>query len=185
EEKLPRVMDYGGGFSTDTGPLGLLEFSNVNLMNKLRQGAIRLRLSGQQQRLRLEYLDPRFARYGKRQFAPLALTVEYQRDSTVTRFFRSAIDRGTMGIVQRLDEKGNPIDIFGDRVNEPTINRFTAAVETQRVLDRRTRSIIFGRFSYEDVRLFNLESLVVRPILEPDDKIRLSRFGVSFVRDTR
>ena len=90
-----------------------------------------------------------------------------------------------MGIVQRLDEDGNPIDIFGNEVNEPTINRFTAAIETQRVLDRRTRTIIFGRYSYEDVRLFNLESLVVRPILEPDSKVRLSRFGASLVRDTR
>jgi hypothetical protein len=90
-----------------------------------------------------------------------------------------------MGIVQRVDEEGNPIDIFGNQVNEPTINRFTAAVETQRVLDRRTRSIIFGRLSYEDVRLFNLESLVVRPILEPDSKVRLARIGASFVRDTR
>ena len=51
EEKKPRVMDYGGGFSTDTGPLGLLELSNVNFMNKLRQGAMRLRMSSQQQRL--------------------------------------------------------------------------------------------------------------------------------------
>jgi outer membrane protein insertion porin family len=130
-------------------------------------------------------LDPRFARYNKYQFAPLAVSVEYQRDSTITRFFRSAIDRGTMGIVQRLDEEGNPIDIFGNQVNEPTINRFTVAVETQRVLDRRSRTILFARYSYEDVRLFNLESLVVRPILEPDDKIRLSRLGVSLVRDTR
>ena len=113
EEKKPRVMDYGGGFSTDTGPLGLLEFSNVNLMNKLRHGAMRLRASQRQQLLRFEYVDPRFARYGERQFAPLALTVEYQRDSTVTRFFRSAIDRGTNGIVQRLDEDGNPVDEFG------------------------------------------------------------------------
>jgi outer membrane protein assembly factor BamA len=53
------------------------------------------------------------------------------------------------------------------------------------VLDRRTRTIIFGRYSYEDVRLFNLESLVVQPILQPDSKVRLSRFGASFVRDTR
>ena len=52
------------------------------------------------------------------------------------------------------------------------------------MLDRRTRTIIFAVYSYEDVRLFNLESLVVRPILEPDDKIRLSRLGF-FVRDTR
>ena len=162
EEKPPNVMDYGGGYSTDSGALGLFEISNVNLMNRLRHGAMRLRASGRQQLVRLEYLDPRFARYNKYDFAPLAASVEYQRDSTITRFFRSAIDRGTMGIVQRLDEDGNPIDIFGNQVNEPTINRFTAAIETQRVLDRRTRTIIFGRYSYEDVRLFNLESLVVQ-----------------------
>ena len=185
EEKQPNVMDYGGGYSTDAGALGLFEISNVNLMNRLRQGAMRLRASRLQQRVRLEYLDPRFARYNKYDFAPLAASVEYQRDSTITRFFRSAIDRGTMGIVQRLDENGNPIDIFGNQVHEPTINRFTATLETQRVLDRRTRTIIFGRYSYDDVRLFNLESLVVRPILEPDKKVRLSRFGASLVRDTR
>ena len=185
EEKKPRVMDYGGGFSTDAGALGLFEISNVNLMNKLRHGAMRLRASRLQQLVRLEYLDPRFARYNKTQFAPLSASLQYMRDSTVTRFFRSAIDRGTMGIVQRLDEDGNPIDIFGARVNEPTINRFTAALETQRVLDRDTRTIVFGRVSYEDVRLYNLESLVVRPILEPDKKVRLARIGASFVRDTR
>jgi outer membrane protein insertion porin family len=185
EEKKPRVMDYGGGFSTDAGALGLFEISNVNLMNRLRQGAMRLRASPRQQLVRLEYIDPRFARYNETQFAPLAASLQYQRDSTITRFFRSAIDRGTMGIVQRLDEDGNPIDIFGNQVNEPTINRFTATLETQRILDRKTRSIVFGRFSYEDVRLFNLESLVVRPILEPDKKIRLARLGASYVRDTR
>jgi outer membrane protein insertion porin family len=185
EEKKPRVMDYGGGYSTDTGLLGLFEISNVNLFSRLRQGGFRLRASNRQQLIRLDYLDPRFARYGNNKFAPLAASVEYQRDSTITRFFRSAIDRGTMGIVQRLDEDGNPIDIFGVRVNEPTINRFTAAVETQRVLDQKSRTIVFARYSYEDVRLYNLESLVVRPILEPDKKIRLSRFGFSFVRDTR
>jgi len=185
EEKKPRVMDYGGGFSTDAGPLGLFEISNVNLMNKLRQGAMRLRVSSRQQLLRVEYLDPRFARYNKTNFAPLALSVEYNRDSTITRFFRSAIDRGTMGIVQRLDEKGNPIDIFGVRVHEPTINRFTAAVETQRVLDQKSHTIVFGRYSYEDVRLYNLESLVLKPILLPDRAVRLSRIGGSQVRDTR
>jgi outer membrane protein insertion porin family len=185
EEKKPNVMDYGGGYSTDAGALGLFEISNVNFMNKLRHGALRLRASRLQQLVRLEYLDPRFARYNKTDFAPFAASVEYMRDSTVTRFFRSAIDRGTMGIVQRLDEEGNPINIFGERVNEPTINRFTAALETQRVLDRKTRTIVFGRISYEDVRLYNLESLVVRPILEPDKKVRLARIGGSLVRDTR
>jgi len=185
EEKKPRVMDYGGGYSTDTGPLGLFELSNVNLMNKLRQGAMRLRVSKQQQILRFDYLDPRFKRFGERQFVPLALSLEYQRDSTVTRFFRSAIDRGTLGIVQRLDDKGHPLDDFGFRVKEPTINRFTAAIETQRVLNQKTHSIVFARYSYEDVRLFNIQSLLVKPILQPDRAVRLSRFGGSYVRDTR
>ena len=127
EEKKPRVMDYGGGFSTDAGVLGLFEISNVNLMNRLRHGAMRLRASRLQQLLRFEYLDPRFVRYRKNQFAPLGVSLEYRRDTTITRFFRSAIDRGTDGIVQRLDEEGNPIDEFGARVSEPTINRFTFA----------------------------------------------------------
>jgi outer membrane protein insertion porin family len=178
-------MDYGGGYSTDYGALGLFEISNVNLLDRLQQGAIRVRASGRQQLVRFEYFDPRFARYNETDFAPLSASVEYQRDSTITRFFRSAIYLGTMGIVQRLDEDGNPINIFGVRVNEPTINRFTAAVETQRVLDKKSHTIVFARYSYEDVRLYNLESLVVRPILEPDRKVRLSRFGGSLVRDTR
>jgi outer membrane protein insertion porin family len=185
EEKKPYVMDYGGGYSTDAGALGLFEISNVNLMNTLRQGAMRIRASSRRQLVRFEYLDPRFVRYNKTQFAPFAASVEYQRDTTITRFFRSAIDRGTMGIVQRVDENGNAIDIFGMQVNEPTINRFTAAVETQRVIDEKSRTIVFGRYSYEDVRLYNLESLVVRPILEPDRKVRLSRIGAALVRDTR
>jgi outer membrane protein insertion porin family len=185
EEKKPRVLDYGGGYSTDTGPLGLLELSNVNFMNKLRHTAARLRMSQQQQRLRLEYLDPRFKKYGDRRFAPLGITLEYQRDSTVTRFFRSAIDRGTMGIVQRVDKEGNPLDDFGARVNEPTINRFTAAIETQRVINPKTHSAVFVRYSYEDVRLFNLESLLIKPLLLPDRAVRMSRLGTSFIRDTR
>lgn len=185
EEKKPRVMDYGGGYSTDTGPLGLFEISNINLFNKLRQGALRLRGSRRQQAVRLEYFDPHFARYGEKQFAPLSLSLQYRRDSTLTRFFRSAIDRGTMGIVQRLDEHGNPIDVFGVRVGEPTINRFTFSAETQRGLSQKTRSVLFARYMYEDVRLFNLDSLVIKNILEPDSVVRLSRFGLSFVRDTR
>jgi outer membrane protein insertion porin family len=185
EEKKPRVMDYGGGYSTDMGPLGLFELSNVNLMNKLRQGAVRLRVSRRQQSVQFEYFDPHFAEYGKKKFAPLTLSVQYQRDSTVTRFFRSAIDRGTFGIVQRLDANGNAIDELGFKTGEPTINRFTFSAETQRVLDQKTRTILFARYSYEDVRLYNLESLLLEDILKPDRAIRLSRFSSSLVRDTR
>jgi outer membrane protein insertion porin family len=185
EEKRPRVIEYGGGYSSDTGPLGLVELTNVDFMNKLRQGAVRLRASPRQQLVRFEFLDPRFARYGKKQFAPLGLSAQYLRDSTITRFFRSTIDRGTFGIVQRLDAKGNPIDVLGNRVGEPTINRFTFSVETQRVLSQQRHSIVFLRYNYEDVRLRNIDSLLIKDVLQPDQVVRLSRFGTSFVYDTR
>ena len=185
EEKRPRVMDYGGGYSTDLGPLGIFELTNVNFMNKLRTAAMRIRVSQRQQLVRFELLDPRFLQYGKRQFAPLAISLQYLRDSSITRFFRSTIDQGTDGIVQRLDADGNPIDQFGNPVGEPTINRFTFGLETQRVLSQKSHSIIFFRYNYEDVRLRNIESLLLQPILQPDQVVRLSGPGVSFVYDTR
>ena len=192
EERKPRVMTYGGGYSTDTGPLGIFEIRDVNLFGKLRQGAMRLRASGRTQLLRFEYLDPRFRSYATNQFAPLSLSLEYERDTTVTRFFRSTIDRGNFGIVQRLDPQGRPIDVNcanendpNCRAGEPTINRLVFTAETQRVLSDATHSIVFARYSYEDVRLFNINSLLLAPVLRPDRVVRLSRFGASFVRDTR
>jgi outer membrane protein insertion porin family len=185
EEKRPRVIEYGGGYSSDTGVGGLLELTNVDFMNKLRQGAIRIRASQRQQLIRFEFLDPRYFHYGKKQFSPLALSAQYLRDSTITRFFRSTIDRGTFGIVQRLDAKKNPIDVFGIPVGEPTINRLTFGIETQRVLSQRLHSLLFLRYNYEDVRLRNIQSLVIQPILQPDQVVRLSGPGASFVYDTR
>ncbi|HEY0547917.1 MAG TPA: POTRA domain-containing protein [Pyrinomonadaceae bacterium] len=185
EELKPRILGYGGGFSTDNGPLGFVDLRNVNLFGQLRQGALRVRGSRRQQTLRLEYFDPRFRSYGAGQFAPLTISAEYTRDSSITRFFRSTIDKGAFGIVQRLDEHGNPIDAFGKPASVPTINRFTFNIETQRVVNSQTRSILFLRYSYEDVRLFHLNSLLIQPILQPDRAVRLSRFGAAFVRDTR
>jgi outer membrane protein insertion porin family len=185
EEKKPRVIEYGGGYSTDTGALGLLELTNVNFQNKLRQGAIRIRASQRQELIRFEFIDPRYFHYGKKQFSPLAISAQYLRDSTITRFFRSTIDRGTFGIVQRLDAKGKPIDVLGNRVGQPTIDRLTFGIETQRVLSQKLHSILFLRYNYEDVRLRNIESLLLQPILQPDQVVRLSGFGTSFVIDTR
>jgi outer membrane protein insertion porin family len=185
EEKRPRVVEYGGGYSTDTGAGGLLELTNVDYMNKLRQGAIRIRASQRRQLIRFEFLDPRYFHYGKKQFSPLALSAQYLRDSTITRFFRSTIDRGTFGVVQRLDAKGNPIDVLGNRVGQPTIDRLTFSIETQRVLSQKSHSLLFLRYNYEDVRLRNIESLLLQPILQPDQVVRLSGPGASFVFDTR
>jgi outer membrane protein insertion porin family len=193
EERQSVTTDYIVGFSTDTGALGGFELRHVNLFGQLRQGAFRSRFSRLQQLVRFEYFDPRFRRYGEKSFAPLSLSLQYQRDTSVTRFFRSTIDRGSRGIVQRFDEEGNLIDEFGQPVGAPSINRLSFTAETQRDLELelspsgavRRRSTIFLRYNYEDVRLFNIGSLLIAPLLRPDQAIRLSRFGASFARDTR
>jgi len=196
EERAPRVLDYGGGFSTDTGALGIFELRNTNLLGRLRQGALRVRASQRRQLVQLEYFDPRFDQYGKdKQFMPLIVSAQYSRDTTVTRFFRSTVDRGANGIVQRLDPEGKPIDLLlGTPAGNPTINRATFNIETRRDFEPlrdennnilRQQSTLFLRYTYEDVRLINIESLLIRDILQPDRTVRLSRFSGSFARDTR
>ena len=193
EERKSLTTEYIVGFSTDTGALGGFEVRNTNLFGRLRQGAIRTRFSRQQQLARFEYFDPRFRRYGGKSFAPLSFSVQYQRDTAVTRFFRTTIDRGTNGIVQRFDEEGNLIDELGQDVAGPSINRFTVNLETSRDLEykltatgaQRKRTTLFLRYNYEDVRLLNVESLLIANILRPDSGVRLSRFGASLARDTR
>jgi outer membrane protein assembly factor BamA len=184
EDKL-RNLEYGGGYSTDTGPLGFVSIRNVNLFGNLWQGAARTRVSQRQQLVRLDFLDPRWRGYGENRFMPLSLSAQYQRDSTVTRFFRSTVDRGSFGIVQRLNANGQPVDEFGRETGVPTINRFTFNAETQRVLDKKSHNIILARYAYEDVRLYQIGSLLIADILRPDQVVRLSRLGASFYRDTR
>jgi outer membrane protein insertion porin family len=185
EEQSPRVATFGGGYSTDEGAFGLFDIRHVNLFGNLWQGGARIRMSRLQQLIQLDFLNPRFIREGKNKFAPLSITAQYQRDSTITRFFRSALDRGTMGIVQRLDEENNPIDVFGAETAEPTLNRLTLAAETSRTINKETRSILFLRYRFEDVRLYNIESLLIADLLRPDRKVRTSGFITTFVRDTR
>jgi outer membrane protein insertion porin family len=193
EERERITTDYIVGFSTDNGPLGGFEIRNVNLFGQLRQGAFRSRASRRQQLVRFEYFDPRFQRYGGRDFAPLTASVQYQRDTNVSRFFRSTIDRGANGIVQRFDEEGNLIDEFGNPAGEPSINRFSFNLETQRDLELelspagavRKRTTVFLRYSYEDVRLYSIDSLLIAPVLQPDADVRISRLAASLARDTR
>ncbi len=190
EEQAPRLIQYGGGFSTDEGPFGFFDIRHFNLLGRLYQGGARLRIGQRQQLAQIDFINPRFLRDGKNpdttiRYAPLTFTASYQRDSTVTRFFRSAFDNGTMGIVQRVDENGNPIDIFGVETGAPTLNRFTLSAETSRTISTKKRSIVFARYRFEDVRLYNIQSLLIRELLEPDAKIRISGFGFNFVRDTR
>ncbi|MBK7707744.1 MAG: BamA/TamA family outer membrane protein [Acidobacteria bacterium] len=190
EEQPPRLITYGGGFSTDAGPFGSFDIRHFNLFGKLQQGGARARISRLQQIFQVDYVNPRFISDGRsadgvRRFSPLTFTAQYQRDSTVTRFFRSAFDKGTFGVVQRIDANGNPIDQFGNNTGDPTINRLTLFAETSRTINYKERSLIFLRYRFEDVRLFNIESLLIKDLLLPDAKIRISGFGATYVRDTR
>jgi outer membrane protein insertion porin family len=185
EEQQPRLITYGGGFSTDFGANGFFDIRHFNLFGKLQQGGANVRVSRVQQLAQISYINPRFLPDGENRFSPLTFTAQYLRDSTVTRFFRSTFDRGTFGIVQRIDENGNPIDEFGRDTGAPTINRLTFSAETSRTISRKKRSILFVRYRFEDVRLFNIESLLVRDLLRPDAKVRISGFGANFAFDTR
>jgi outer membrane protein insertion porin family len=185
EEQPPRLMSYGGGYSTDVGLSGFFDIRHVNLFGNLWQGGARVKFSQRQQLVQFDFIDPRFLPDGKNRFAPLTLSAQFQRDSTVTRFFRSAFDRGTFGIVQRVDSSGNPIDQFGAPAGSPTINRFAFTAETSRTISRKNRSILFARARFEDVRLANIDSLLIKDLLLPDSRTRISGFGVTLVRDTR
>lgn len=190
EEEKPRLITYGGGFSTDEGAFGFFDIRHFNLFGNLYQGGARVRIGRRQQLAQVDFFNPRFLRDGKNRdgsirYAPLTLRAQYQRDSTVTRFFRSSFDKGTFGIVQRIDANGNPIDEFGVKAGDPTINRLTFSAETSRTISRRDRSILFARYRFEDVRLFNINSLLIKDLLLPDAKVRISGFGATFVRDTR
>ncbi len=190
EEEKPRLITYGGGYSTDNGPFGNFDIRHYNLLGSLYQGGARLRIGGRQQLAQIDFVNPRFMNDGKNkdgilQFAPLTFSAQYQRDSTITRFFRSSFDRGTFGVVQRVDENNKPIDDFGVNTKNPTINRLTLSAETSRTISRKTRSLLFVRYRFEDVRLFNIDSLLIKDLLTPDARIRISGFGATFVRDTR
>ncbi len=189
-EKKPRLLTYGGGFSTDLGWSGFFDIRHYNLFGRLAQGGAQVRWSQRQQLVQVDLLNPRFMKDGKDEdghqlFAPLTFSAQYQRDSTVTRFFRSTFDEGTFGIVQRVDEDGNPIDEFGTVVADPTINRFTISAETSKTISRKNRTIVFFKYRFENVRLQNIDSLLLEDLLRPDSKIRISGFSVTLVRDTR
>jgi outer membrane protein insertion porin family len=185
EEQKPRNLQYGSGYSTDTGPFVVASLSHNNLFGSLQQGNILARISRLQQLLQISFLNPYFLREGKGKFSPLRITAQYQRDATVTRFFRSAFDKGTFGIVQRLDPNGNPIDVFGNRTGNPTINRLTLTTEIQKNLNLKRRGVLFVKYRFEDIRLFKIGSLLIKDLLEPDAKVRISGFGVTTSFDTR
>ena len=190
EEQPARLITYGGGFSTDDGAFGFFDIRHLNLFGRLQQGGARVRVSQRQQLVQLDFIDPRFLDDGKTdrgiiRYAPLKITALFQRDQTVTRFFRSAFDQGTFGIVQRVDEQGNPIDVFGNKTGSPTIQRISLSVETSRTISTKKRALLFANYKFEQVNLLNIDSLLIRELLRPDSNIRTSGFGLNFAMDTR
>ena len=189
QEQPTRILTYGGGFSTDDGPNGFVGLQQVNFLGKLFQLNGRIRASRLQQLVQVDFTDPRFVHDPRAaspsSFAPLTLSAQYSRDTGVTRFFRTTLDKGTLGIVQRLDANGNPLDEFGAKTNSPSINRLTLNAETSRTLNPKTRSLLFVRYRFEDVRILNVRSLIVAPILLPDRSVRISGVGATFGFDTR
>ncbi|MEJ7616473.1 MAG: POTRA domain-containing protein [Pyrinomonadaceae bacterium] len=65
EEQKQRDLTYGFGYSTDNGPLGLVELRNNNLFGELQQGSVRIRASQRRQLARIEFFNPRFSGYGE------------------------------------------------------------------------------------------------------------------------
>src|SRR5215204_1134675 len=93
EEQAPRLMQYGGGASTDAGAFGFFDIRHFNLFGKLQQGGARIRASRLQQLAQIDFINPRFLRDGRNRdksirYSSLTFSAQYQRDSTVTRFFR-------------------------------------------------------------------------------------------------
>lgn len=196
-EDKQRVITFGAGVSTDDGPSGSVDVRFINLFGSFYQGGARVRASRRQQLVQFDFTNPRFLRdvraeqappldaQGGAVFAPLTVTAQFLRDTGVTRFFRTNIDRGTDGIVQRLDAEGNPIDVFGNRTSEPSIDRYTLNIETSRTLNRQSRSLLFVRYRFERVLLANVDSLLLAPILQPDRSVTISGIGATYARDTR
>src|SRR6201999_948331 len=57
--------------------------------------------------------------------------------------------------------------------------------ETNKTISRSQRSVVYFRYRFEDVRLLNIESLLIKDLLLADSRVRISGFGATFVRDTR
>lgn len=185
QEDQQRLLTYGGGVSSDDGPNGFASIRYYNLFGRLYQGGASARVSRRQQQVQLDFTNPRFLREADGRFAPLTVTAQYLRDTGVTRFFRTTLDKGAFGIVQRLDAEGNPIDEFGAETSVPSVNRYSLNVETSRTINQKTRSLLFLRYRVEQVQLLNVQSLLVAPLLTPDRNVRISGFGATFARDTR
>ncbi|MGH9753366.1 MAG: translocation/assembly module TamB domain-containing protein [Blastocatellia bacterium] len=165
EETDPLTLFYLLGYSTDEGPRGTVQFTNTNLFNRLILGSLRLRGSQVEQLAQLQLVDLR--PWGTKW--PTTLSAFYQRDSDVEPFVRRRLIDGNVA-------PGSRGQSFG-------INRFVSFIQTQRKLS--DRMFIRFRYSFQNVKLFNLENIPEIEVTRNEPALRLGLFSAGFTRETR
>ena len=74
EEQAPRILSYGGGYSSDLGTSGFVDLRHFNFMGNLWQAGTRVQMSPRQQLIQLDFVHPRFVPDGEKRFAPITLS---------------------------------------------------------------------------------------------------------------
>jgi outer membrane protein insertion porin family len=165
EEADPLSLFYLLGYSTDEGPRGTIQFTHSNLFERLILGSLRLRGSGEEQLAQLQLTDLR--PWGKRW--PTTFSTFYQRDSDLHPFVRRRL----------IDDNVEP----GSRGQSFGINRYVGFIQTQRKLTDRT--LIRFRYSFQNVKLFDLENIPEIEVTRNESALRLGLFSAGFTRETR
>ncbi|HZF40965.1 MAG TPA: translocation/assembly module TamB domain-containing protein [Blastocatellia bacterium] len=164
-EADPLSLFYLLGYSTDEGPRVTVQFTHTNLFDRLLVGTLRLRGSLEEQLAQLQLTDLR--PWGKRW--PTVFSAFYQRDSDVRPFVRGRLINGDV-------EPSSKGQSFG-------INRFVGFIQTERKLSNRMA--LRFRYSFQNVKLFNLENIPDIEVTRNEPSLRLSEFSAGFTRETR
>ncbi len=165
EEADPLSLFYLLGYSTDEGPRGAIQFTHANLFERLILGSLRLRGSREEQLAQLQLTDLR--PWGRRW--PTTFSAFYQRDSDLRPFVRRRL-------INEAVEPGSEGQSFG-------VNRFVGFIQTQRKLT--DRSLMRFRYSFQNVKLFDLENIPEIEVTRNEPALRLGLFSVGFTRETR
>ncbi len=163
-EAKPLLVTYGIGFSTDEGPRALFQITNTNLLRRVDALSLRMRGSAREQLAQLQYTNLR--PFG----SPWAFILSgfYNRNSNLRTFVqRQLVDGG----IAPNDGPG-----FG-------IQRFVGFLQTERKFSDIT-SLRF-RYTLENSKLFNTETIPLEEIGRNEQAIRLGTLSAGFTNDQR
>jgi outer membrane protein assembly factor BamA len=159
------LLTYGLGYQTDAGPRGVIELKHSNLFGRANSGILRTAISAREQLAQIIFNDPR---PGGIKW-PLTLSAFYDRNTQVRSFVPEVI---VNGIVQ----PGSSGPAYG-------VNRFAAYALIQHKTGKYS-SIRF-RYTFENVKLFNIENIPILEIARNQQTIRVGTLSAGFTRDTR